>query len=338
MNTPKTFAIVAALALALGVIAAPSVAVASAPGTVTVQLVKPSGAKLAVAGIDETLLYRHNGTVLWAHFSVSDSTGKATFPSAPAGVHLNLSTSSNSTYLSAAKGGIVAKAGKSVAVKLSVAVGATIGGILTKTGGLPIPGATVALFDPHGRRVGVGTTSAAGAYQITSIRSGKYKVEFNSRVVTSQSPAATNMSWSYWKGSTNWSTAKYLTVKQQTAHAAASHPANINGFVSGQFVLTVGVTLTGNQGSADVLVVSQHSAENFTTKVDAAGTSFQSYLNAGKYRIAIIGAYDPVVAASPVYWYRGEFTGPTLSESKAAWVTFGSGNKTIHFEDQPLVF
>jgi hypothetical protein len=338
MNTPKTLAIVAAFALTLGVIAAPSAAFATATGTVTVQLVKPSGAKLAVAGIDETMLYRHNGTVLWAHFAVSDGTGKATFPGAPAGVHLNLSTSSNSTYLSASKGGIVAKAGKSVSVKLSVAVGATIGGILTKTGGLPVPGATVALFNSHGNRVGLGTTSATGAYQIAPIRSGKYKVQFNSRAVTSLSPAATSMSWSYWKNSTSWTTATYVTVKQQTAHASASHPASINGFVSGQFVLTVDVNLTGNHGSADVLFVSQRKAENFVTKVDAAGTSFQSYLNAGKYRIAIIGAYDPIVGASPVYWYRGDLTGPTLSESKATWVSFGAANKTIYFEDQPPTF
>ena len=336
----KSLGLVALIALvvAVGVVAAPAPAFAAGTGTVVIQLVKPSGSAAPISGLFEDIYYLHNGTVAYSHGTNSNSTGVVTFTNVPAVSNLILTTAGNSTYLATKKTGVKLGSGKTVHLNVKKPVGASIQGTLTKTGGSAVVGATVAVFTKHGKLVGDATTSVTGGYQVTPLATGKYRVQFNSRVEGSDTGPASGYNWSYWKNTTSWSSSKSVSVTQQTSKAPASHLNNINGSVAQKFVLTADVEFSGSQSNADVEIVSQHSAEDFSSKVNAAGTSFQLYLNTGKYRIAILGAFDPIMGQEPVYWYRADNKGPTEDENKATWISFGTGNKTIKFEDAPILF
>jgi hypothetical protein len=338
---PKTRTIAAAalFALALSVITVPSAAFAAGTGTLTVQLVTPSGAPDALAGIGITERYPHDGSYSDEADGTTDASGAVTFDGVPAGVKLQVILSPGTSALaSETKTGIVVKSGHTLVYKLAADIGATVSGTLLRPGDSGLPGAVVALLDSHGQAQHYTVTGSSGAYSFTNLPSGTYRVQFNSRKLAPFDTAALTESWSYWKNTTSWSKAKSITVSQQSKKKHATNLTGINGTVQQGTTLSGSVTISGNYDLSEVRIDAKTTADSYLAEVNASGNGFSTLVNPGKYRIGIIGAVDPVVGVAPIYWYRSDSTGPTLDESKATWVTVGSGAKSITFANAERAF
>jgi hypothetical protein len=331
---PKTRTVAAAVlvALALSVVVVPSDAFAAETGTLTVQLVTPSGAADAVSGIGITERYPHDGTYTDEADGTTNGGGAVTFDGVPAGVKLQVILAPETSALAfETKSGVVVKSGHTLVYKLVADIGATVSGTLLRPGGSALPGAVVALLDSHGQPQHYAVTASNGAYSFTNLPSGTYRVQFNSRKLAPFDSAALAESWGYWKNTASWSKAKSIKVSQQSKTKHATNLTGINGSVPTGTALTGSVKISGNYDLSEVRVDGKNTADSYLAEVNAAGNGFSTLVNPGKYRIGITGAVDPVVGAAPIYWYRSDSTGPTLDESKATWITVGDTTKSVTF-------
>ena len=323
-------ALLVALTLGLGVVGAVP-AFAAGTGTITVQAANVHGVALPTSG---WLVFLQNSATNVN--GLTNGSGQYTFSGVAAGhshVYRVVVQPTGDTYVTAKKTNITISSGQTKTVTVDLSVGATIGGTLS-AGASPLGGANVTLFDPAGYSVATATTSGSGGYQIT-VKSGTYLVQFNSRPTAVLTTAAQSDAWSYWKGTTKWTSAKSITVKQQTSTKAATHLDNIDGTVAGLYKITADVDLTGISTANLVGVTAKHNPDSFDTELNSAGTQFSTWVNPGSYQIAVFGNFDHILGYSPPYWYRGDTTAVTSTEKYAKWITVTSSNVTIHFNDAP---
>ncbi len=325
-------AVVSVLALALAGLSIPAPAAALGTGTVTVQLVTVNGAPLSVSGIFLQLYHEHDGTDSYFDSEGSNLAGAYTFTGVPSSTSLVVRMVGTSSYISNTKSGVSVGSGHSISTTITAIRGAMVSGTVTQ-GSTPLSGANVLLLDSHNNVAGGATTDGSGLYLI-QVKAGTYRVQFNSRQL-SDAPAAQNFTWSYWKNTTSWTSAKTITVKQQSKSHVATIITGINGSVSNVASVNGDVELTGITGTNAVEFVGTHPADTFWTQLSAGGAAFSSWVNPGKYRIAVQGNLDPILGVRPMYWYRGDTTGVTADESKATWVTVTASETDLHFIVNP---
>ena len=316
----QRLALLIAVMLGLGALGA-APAFATGTGTVTVQIVTVNGAPLSLSGIFLQLYHEHDGTDTYFDSQSSNLAGAYTFTGVPSSTSLTVRMVGTASYLSNTKSGVTVGSGHSINTTITAVRGAMVSGTVTQ-GPTPLSGADVVLLDSHDNIAGGGLTDASGLYQI-QVKAGTYRVQFNSRQFT-DSAVAQNYAWSYWKNSLKWTTAKTITVKQQSKTHVATILTGINGSITNVASVTGQIELTGITGPNYVEFVGTHPADSFWVKLNGSGTGFTTNVNPGKYQVAVQGNVDPILGVNPLYWYRGDSIGVTASQSKAAWVTVGS--------------
>jgi len=171
----------------------------------------------------------------------------------------------------------------------------------------------VTLLTSAGVYVDEKTTDAAGRYKFSGLRTGKYKVQFNSRQYVN-TPAATGYSWAYW-GSPNgdWTKAVALSIYNQTSKVKASV------LTKGNMTLPKGTTVTASLQSANPggqIEVKRYvkgvyfDKEYSIVPLASGGASVQVRLAPGSY---IVGVPYQVGGSRPMMYYTGE--GQTLTEN-----------------------
>jgi hypothetical protein len=328
------------LAVVIAGLAIPAPAFATGTGTLKLELETPAGTPLPLTNVDTDVFHQHGEFDTYFNELQTNGLGQVTYTGVPAGVHLTVNAFSNSAYVGSSKSDLEVTSGHTLTVKLVYAFGATVNGTLISGG--PLSGADVALLGASGKLHYYATTNGSGAFSITGVKSGTYRVQFNSRKVHSQTFAALNAGWSYWNGATsqstrNWISANTLTVVQQTAHAGPS-TKTVSGAVGALYTLSGDVEYwspASSHAGQDVQIVGTYAADSFDTKLNGSGELY-TWLNPGKYRVAIDGDFDTITGVLPVYWYKSDAEGPATSESSATWITF-AGNKSIDFIKKPVI-
>jgi Carboxypeptidase regulatory-like domain len=333
----------ASVALVAAALALPAPAFAAGTGSLTVQLASTKDEALKLGNESIYLYYKHDDGYPYAHTLETGTFGNVTFSGVPSGVDLTIKTFANSQgYVATTVHDVKIAANVTTSKTVEIALGATVSGQVKAPNSQGLYEAWVAVLDSDNHVVESAETDTSGNYEITTIPTGTYRVQFNSRRAN-PSPGNLEYGWSYWKNSTSFTGSKTISVKQQTSSKSATELENITGTVPQGSLLTVSVQLTGeNSGDFDgalIDFVGTHGADSFEQNINSTGTSFETYLDPGKYRIGIFGPLNPVLAQYPLYWYVGDTDGPTQSESHATWVTIGSTSKTITFVNaNPIAF
>jgi hypothetical protein len=350
MRTRK-FALAAAVAaIVAGGVALPAPAFASGTGTITIELVSPSGNARELSGV---MVILGEGTV-WSADALTDSTGRATFTGVPDDVHITATVAAQgptANYVLATKSKLEVKSGKTLTEKVPFDLGATITGTVT-AGGTPLSDVDVELLSSSGNAAEQTetrtffdiATNSSGVYSIAGIPTGSYRVQFNSpkwdSLSNNLSVGATTDSWSFWHGfdtasTTSWTSATPISVKQEGSHAA-SDETTVNGTVTAGFTLDGTVCYWSPESShagQGVLIEGSHAADTFSAALNNSG-ELSVHLAPDKYRIGIAGDVDPIVGAQPLHWYVSNTSGPTLTYSDATWITV-SANTDIAFIPAP---
>jgi Carboxypeptidase regulatory-like domain len=335
-------AAVAALSLAVAVAIPAAPAFAAGTGTLVVELVTPWGAPIDVSGLAIYTYDTVGSPVFFAQESESNASGVITVPDVPAG-KINTEAPPQNGYAFVQKNGLRIAAGKTLTIKLVLAKGGIIKGLVTN--GLTseaLEGANVEVLDSSGNEVSYGVTNGDGSYSVDSLPTGKYRVQFNSKKEPVTGDTAQTLSWSYWRGTrktstTSWTSAETISVKQQGARSAPQTVSNIDGSVLAGDTVDGTVSYWSPEAShagQEVTFIGKHNGDSFTTVLGDDG-NLSVPVNPGEYRIAIQGDADPIDGDAPNYWYVSDTTGPSDDESDATWVTVNSLRVVLDFIAKP---
>jgi hypothetical protein len=318
-------------------------AFAAATGELVIQLVTPSHAPVKAGGINVILQERTGSKLTYSTGGMTDSNGQLPIGSLPPSSKITIWFDAQQGFVEGTTSGIKLASGQTRSVNLVAAQGASVSGTVTE-GQTPTPlaGAHVSLLNSKGAVEADAATDGSGNYSITGVSSGSYRVEFNSRFEQPNSAAAQNFTWSYWDGvgkesALKWTSAKTITLKQQSSHSGATAAIGLGGQAFENDVVRGTVSYWSPESShagQRVEFVAQHAADSFTTELGSDG-NLSVQVNPGKYKIAIMGDYDTILAVTPYYWYVSDTHGPATSESKASWVTVDVATKRIAFVPVP---
>jgi hypothetical protein len=333
--------LVATIAVSVGLAAIPAVSasavIAPTTGTVVLELVTLSGARLTsidakahigLTADDDSFTASSSAYRGAADYRGKISKGAYTFKGIRAGVPFaTYATDAGGAYLSQSTDGHVVAAGKTLTVKLAVTKGATVSGTIKDSRGKAVSGAVAVLFttqqSANEPNQPVGRTNSKGAFTIQAIPSGSYTLQFNTRYAGLDS-ATTNYNWSYWKSTTE-AASPTLVLSQQTRTRAATSLTKHNGTVAPGFAIAGRITFDdGKSTTNDVLQLrSTANDRDFTYGILPASGAFSLR--------AVAGTYTLYVLHGGKYWYyTGATTQPSTTAAAAVTVQFGGkSNVTV---------
>ena len=315
MKLRSILAIALTAVIGLGVAAVPAVtAEAAAPSSLTVQLLTPSGKKLARSGVE---IYVHNAK--WYSIAHTNKAGLAKIKYFPATSRLVVETWSKShKYIEVVKKSVTIKNGKTTKLSLKYAVGASISGKATTKDGKALVKAEVVAYNKASEFVASGTTSSTGAYSIVGLKSGYYHVEFNARDGVVARDNQRLYGWSYWKSAESWGTSNSIKVRQQSSGKTASVIKSISGKVAPRAAVTGEINIpyeSSNSTFLDFQDVKHKWSDSPYVKLTDGDASYTQALNPGEY---YPGIYDSTTKKE--LWYTGEGTALTSDPAKAVSV------------------
>jgi hypothetical protein len=152
----------------------------------------------------------------------------------------------------------------------------SIAGSLTD-GPAPVRNALVTVYDTNFQWAGSTLTNAAGAFQVTGLAAGEYKVQFS---------IGSYSQWSYQKSSFDEADLITVTAGQITTITEAIRPY---GVVSGR------VTNADGTPAADVIVMAQGAGGVSSATTDSTGFYAIKYLTSGDYRVSFRRSFSSPV-------------------------------------------
>ena len=296
---------------------------AAAKASIIVQLVSPTKKPLALDGAYVSIATPDFEFVQGR--STNDS-GRARF-SVPAGVALDIDAN-KAGYVTGTRHIGDATAGATTVLRVVLPKGASIAGTVRTAAGVVLKGSTVTVFKTNGQWVDSAVSSTKGAYRISGLASGRYRVQFNSRVDDPPRPVViTNYAWNYWKAA-SWGTANAVVLTQQTSSAAATARKAVNGAVPRGSSIRGEVSIPGLAGGADVGLEPPNFVDRAIGRLNSAGTAFSLKAVKGKYRVYVWGDDE----TDDMWWYTGDTTPPSRDEDDAKLVSFsGTADLTLRF-------
>ena len=306
-----------------GVGAAGAARPAAATGKVVVQLVGPAKAALARPGVSVTIA---NPSFTFSQDKTTSAAGRVRY-TVPAGVALSV-RAAEPGYVTSARTRVTVRPGQTVTVRVVLAKGASIAGTVYSPGPRPLAGSTVTALTASGDTVASTVTAANGRYKLRGLVSGAYRIQFNSRVEAPPRPAVlAAYVWNYWKAA-SWASSTPVEVHQQAATKPATARSGVDSVVAVGASIRGKLSLRGLAGGAAVGLEAVNGVDRASGRVNVAGTAFSVKAVAGKYRVWVWG--DD--ASDDIWWYTGERTAPSRDEARARVVSFtGASSKTLTF-------
>jgi len=301
-----------ALLVATGLALVPAVtAQAASNGIISVQLVDQAGKPWKVGEIAVSI---NSTTSNYYRQATSDYRGIVTFKSVPTSARLTVQAHPeyNMWYVGGAKGNVTVSKNKTTKVAVKVAMGGSVSGIIRTSAGVPLAQSKVTLLTTTGAYVQEKTTDESGYYKFSGLRTGTYKLQFNSRQYVNTNAART-YSWAYWGAPDgDWSAAKTISIVHQGAKVKPS------ALTKGNITLPRGTTVTASLAEANPggqIEVKRYingvyfDKEYSIVPLAEGGQSVQVRLAPGTY---IVGVPYQVGGSRPMMYYTGE--GQALTE------------------------
>ena len=312
--------------VALGIVTVPAVAAdAAAPtastasstqakaktGTLTIQLVSPTGKAVKKS------IY-----ILWSSpkddgYAKTNSKGAYTFKKLAPGTKYTVRTYGDSANLPAAKSKVKIVAGKTTKLNLKVTAGATVAGTVKSSTGSVLKGISVAALNKYGEPLSQAYTSSKGTYKLTGLKTGSYKVAFNSRA----SGAGTDLyDTTYWKKATTFKSAASIKVTNQTSKKAASATKSISGTITKAPTQTLSGTVLV-PGAQEVEIRNIDSWDYYTAEV--VNGAFTTDVPYGDYYLAT-EAYNDYWDETDTAWYAGDDSPSVWDRDDAQVITLSA--------------
>ena len=311
--------------VALGIVTVPAVAAdAAAPtassasstqakaktGKLTVQLVRASG-KAYTQKIELSVDGAKNYMVV-----STNSKGAFTLTKLKPSSKYTIRYYGSNVYLPATKTAKVV-AGKTTSVKLSVIAGATMAGTVKSSTGSAVEGIEVAALNKYGEPLSHAYTSSKGTYKLTGLKTGSYKVAFNSRA----SGAGTDLyDTTYWKKATTFKSAASIKVTNQTSKKAASAAKSISGTITKAPTQTLSGTVLV-PGAQEVEIRNIDSWDYYTAEV--VNGAFTTDVPYGDYYLAT-EAYNDYWDETDTAWYAGDDSPSVWDRDDAQVITLSA--------------
>lgn len=311
---------------ALGIVAIP-LSASAAVVSLTVTVVGPSNTPLA--GVTVTADSVNGGVATATTTAKTSASGVATFPTLYVGTYTLQFPATSTTFAQYLGGtssleyaqliGLDAGAGNKATLKASLSASGAISGKVVRSGGVALKNYTVQAFDASGAVARTAKTSSSGAYSITGLEPGSYRLE--ALDATSASPLYAAQ-FSGGVPSLTQATALGVQPGKTTAYSfTLSSPVKITGTVQSFDGVThaplAGVTVTPIRWNGiPPAFTSYDILTSLARKTNAAGAYSLSGLPAGYYTLKFTPSSDV---------WETDFLGDANSANESTYFKVTSG-------------